>query len=349
MGIRTSSILMIAAATAGVLVLATDWRRASSPAWLEADPAALDFGVVTAQSDFRWSIPFTNQSAQTVKVDRIRTSCGCSTVSSESVVFAPGETKAVDLTLDLTGKKDFDASSRPFSVSLYLDSQVRKQSGHWVLKGQVEDLVQVEPAILNFGEVLNGSHSEPRIVSVYSKVPLEHLSPSSTDSTIRMTPSARTEEGCEWTFQATVTAPTSSFPYSEKLQFVGETVTGDPVEASCLVRYRSVGPLRCEPDSDFLGTVTLGSTLSVERRLRLRSGRPLQLRAAKPTSTDRNICQFSLIDDHRISIAVTPDRVGLHKVNVDVEWTSAAGSIQQTELSFRYITTPDRTAFASRR
>ncbi len=69
---------------------------------LVVSPEELDFGSVFARDQFPWKLHIKNPGSQTVEVIDLRPSCGCTKVTPTSLTISPGETREVQLTLDLT-------------------------------------------------------------------------------------------------------------------------------------------------------------------------------------------------------------------------------------------------------
>ena len=68
---------------------------------LEVTPESLDFGKVDATTDFPWKLRVTNVSSRTVQIADIRASCGCTQVTPSSFGMEPGESRDVELRMNL--------------------------------------------------------------------------------------------------------------------------------------------------------------------------------------------------------------------------------------------------------
>src|SRR5262245_9179640 len=74
------------------------------PTLLVVAPRALDFGEVWENGAFGWVLPVTNPGPDSVRVEDIRTSCGCVVGQPRMFDLRPGETRDVRLTINLTPK-----------------------------------------------------------------------------------------------------------------------------------------------------------------------------------------------------------------------------------------------------
>ena len=60
-------------------------------------PKLIDFGKIQEASPVQGEILFLNSGSETLNINRIRTSCGCTATEIEKNVYAPGDTeRAID-------------------------------------------------------------------------------------------------------------------------------------------------------------------------------------------------------------------------------------------------------------
>ena len=87
---------------------------------LDVKRERLNFGKVTAQSRFLWTIPITNRSSDIVRIEDIKSSCHCTSIEPRSFSLAPGDTGEITLTLDLRAGSLNEAEmlTRPFTIEL---------------------------------------------------------------------------------------------------------------------------------------------------------------------------------------------------------------------------------------
>jgi hypothetical protein len=85
----------------------------SSSTSLYVPPEYLDFGEVWETDRFSWTLPIQNRGQTDIHITSFGGSCSCAEVSPNNVVIAPGETREVHLTLDLTPSKKWNPSDEP--------------------------------------------------------------------------------------------------------------------------------------------------------------------------------------------------------------------------------------------
>ena len=117
---------------------------------------ALTFDTAIAQSHFEWTLPISNKGDETVRVLEFETSCGCTKVEPTSCELQPGETRSVNVTLDLTFVKIEQGSLAevPFDVTIVPRIQVNQQEVRgvgWRLEGRVRPLIVTTPRVMTFG------------------------------------------------------------------------------------------------------------------------------------------------------------------------------------------------------
>lgn len=116
---------------------------------LQIDNPKFDFGEVFQGEKVRHVFEFVNQGDETLKIDRVRSSCGCTAVLvSEKSIPAGGKGEL---------QANFDSTRFRGSVSktiyLYSNDPVRPVM-QFVVKGKVLETVVVEPSQVNFGKVV---------------------------------------------------------------------------------------------------------------------------------------------------------------------------------------------------
>src|SRR5687768_11802388 len=122
---RATLLLVIVVAAVGL----GRWVRTSpgGPAAPPRDPLLsaatdrLDFGETWEDQRFEWVVPVTNRSPGVVRVEKVRTSCGCVVAEPRSFTVPAGATHPLRLTLDLTPKpNERPTRARGFSVEVGL-------------------------------------------------------------------------------------------------------------------------------------------------------------------------------------------------------------------------------------
>ncbi len=107
---------------------------------LEVTPESLDFGKVDSTTDFPWKLRVTNVSSRTVQVSDIRASCGCTKVTPSNFDMEPGETRDVELRMNLLLTRKIGAKGLVSPIEVKISPIIfgaRIQQAPWTLEGRV--------------------------------------------------------------------------------------------------------------------------------------------------------------------------------------------------------------------
>jgi len=164
-------LICISVAVVGVVLLG-GWpsSRSLSPNQLPATTAKqeliipesmLNLGEVWEQADLALTLPITNTSVNEVNIDRFTASCGCVSVVPSQLTLGPGETRDLQVRLDLTviARKSPFAWVREFKATFvpYVGSrhgQPKALQG-WEIVARVRSPNRAEPPVAALGR-----HSE---------------------------------------------------------------------------------------------------------------------------------------------------------------------------------------------
>ncbi|MBI2479137.1 MAG: DUF1573 domain-containing protein [Planctomycetia bacterium] len=134
---------------------------------------ALTFDTAIAQRGFEWTLPVSNTGDETVRVLEFETSCGCTKVEPTTCELQPGETRNVNVTLDLTFVKIEQSSLAevPFDVTIVPRIEVNQQQVRgvgWRLDGRVRPLIVTTPRVMTLGgsDAVIGSREQEMVATV---------------------------------------------------------------------------------------------------------------------------------------------------------------------------------------
>jgi hypothetical protein len=118
---------------------------------LKADNPKFDFGEVFQGEKVPHVFEFTNAGDETLKIDRVRSSCGCTAVLVSEKIIQPGEKGEIQTSFD---SNRFRGDVKK-TIYLYSNDPVRPTM-QFQLGGKVLEIVSIEPAQINFGTVVPG-------------------------------------------------------------------------------------------------------------------------------------------------------------------------------------------------
>ena len=130
-----------------LLVLVTALVASAAPD-MKLTNTQFDFGEVYQGEKVLHAFEFVNAGQDPLVIDRVRSSCGCTAVLLSDQDLAPGETGQIQATFDSTRFRG------AVSKTIYLYSNDPAQPVRQLkIKGRVLEIVDIEPAQVNFGTV----------------------------------------------------------------------------------------------------------------------------------------------------------------------------------------------------
>ncbi len=123
----------------------------SSP--LRAEESTLDFGQRWAHAPFEWKVTLQNQSVVSLKIEKVETSCNCTSLLEENFDVAPGGT--VDLAFRITPQLQHQdtTAARSFLSTITVFVRGHQIPNKFALHGTLQTLATLEPDELFFGRV----------------------------------------------------------------------------------------------------------------------------------------------------------------------------------------------------
>jgi hypothetical protein len=117
-------------------------------------PKDLNFGTVLEQEAFVWKVALSNPTRRAIGIDYFETSCGCVAIEPKSLTLEPGESRAIELTIDLTRRPAEERAASRHGYALKLIPIVKHGLAHlgWVLRGEVQTVFSAEPSAVDFGD-----------------------------------------------------------------------------------------------------------------------------------------------------------------------------------------------------
>lgn len=139
--------------------------------------ASLYIGDVWPQKAHEWTLPITNTTDHTVRVLDIQMQCGCSTITPSTIVLAPGNSKEIHLSMDLSlDRLRLTESPHHFESPIVARLDAAPWFARWTIRGTVHSPVVVSATALRFQNALVGAKHNPAqildIRSLYDHVKL---------------------------------------------------------------------------------------------------------------------------------------------------------------------------------
>jgi hypothetical protein len=140
---------------------------------LKVDADRLNLGAVWEQPRLPWTLPIHNDSDRVIEIDGFGKSCSCTDLEPSSLKIPPGESRDVQLALDLRSHQAEPMQERAFDVTIFpiIKGKPNYHLG-WTIRGRVCSALRLL-APPDFGE-----HSECAQPLPELKVPVETFDPS---------------------------------------------------------------------------------------------------------------------------------------------------------------------------
>jgi hypothetical protein len=114
-----------------------------------------DFGTVEQGSIVEHSFEMINKGEAPLKVTKLHPDCGCTAVTLDSDTIAPGAQTAIKVSFNTAGFQ----GSKVKTIRIYTDDP-QQTSAVLVIKGTIRPDVQVEPTVIDFGDVREGEEQK---------------------------------------------------------------------------------------------------------------------------------------------------------------------------------------------
>jgi hypothetical protein len=236
----------------------------------------LDFGCVYAGSEIPWRLHVTNPGSRKVVIADVKTSCGCLSVEPRSFGLSPGETREVRLTLDTGAVGAAVETAQEPNFSVQIRPAIADALGRppvWILRGRVQRLLELSPAVLRFDEPLTGQQAMAgKKVVVKSVVALQSMDAKCDAKYGAVELAKRSDTSFSLMVVPNPSLPFGAFQFSVSLVAVARS--GETVRIDVPVSGRSPGDVEVFPDSLLLGEGKVGDALQQVVEFRARTTEP---------------------------------------------------------------------------
>jgi len=258
-----------------------------------------DFGAIDQAPTVTHRFAFRNGGGLELKLDNVRTSCGCTAVASTTAGIAPGASGAVDVTCDTAGA--FGPQDK--TVSVYSNDPTQPVST-LTLSGQVRAVAAADPPRLYVGHLGRGqtaAHDVRILGEIVSAGRIETIGKCVT-ATLSDTPNGR-----QLRVAIKDDAPLGAFNDTVTI------ATGNPRRPSLAVPVTGVvdGNVVVSPAQVNFGVVTAGAEISRVVGVHNRGQRPFHISAVRLRPAIGTAAVSPLADGRGFRITITLN-AGLH-------------------------------------
>lgn len=134
----------------------------SGPPRLVFDDVVFDFGKVEQGAPVNHLFHFTNQGGQDLRIESIKTSCGCTAAVISAETLGPGQKGTISATFDTTRF----AGEKAKSISVYSNDPLQPVMT-LTLQGEITVEIEVDPPQLYLGRVRRGEETVRSVDVIY--------------------------------------------------------------------------------------------------------------------------------------------------------------------------------------
>ena len=194
-----------------------------------------DFGFVVADQRLTHTFTITNSGDEPLEIFKVRPGCGCTIANEHPKWIAPGDTG--DFPFTLSTKRMKGKFSKPITVET---NDPNNKSLRLTLTGQVQELINISPAFVQFGRV-EPDQTQTRKVMITNKsqTPLELSIDSSSVSPTFQGELAEVIPGQQYELTVTATPPFNPNLNRFIMKFVTNLARQKSVEVVCMATLPS--------------------------------------------------------------------------------------------------------------
>ena len=313
MRILTSILL----AVMGVLLAA---ETCSAEAWVAKlfSEDEHDFGTVARGADVVYRFEAKNVYKQDIRLESVRSSCGCTSAAIEGDVLKTGELGYVVATFNTRTFTGQHGATLTVTVSWNDGGIQRRGETQLRVHGNIRGDVVFKPGAINFADVAQGEKVERQVRVSYaghSDWRILDVRGVATDIEAELTETRRTAGSVAYDLLVRLkdTAPAGYF--NEQLVIV--TSDGQSTRIPLDVSGRVVSPISISPESLLLGEVTQGEQVS--KKILVRGKQPFRITSI---DCDQGCFQFKTDDEssarHIVDVTFDANDVGTVKQAIDI-------------------------------
>lgn len=277
-----------------------------------------DFGTVARGADVVYRFPAKNIYKQDVRLDSVRSSCGCTSAAIDGSTLKTGEVGYVVATFNtrtFTGQH-----GATLTVTVSWDDAGVHRSGETQVRvhGNIRGDIVFQPGAVNFADVAQGDTAERQVRVSYAGHSDWHILDVrgvTNDIEAELTETRRTAGNVAYELLVRLkdTAPAGYF--NEQLVLV--TSDGQNPRIPLDVSGRVISPISVAPESLLLGDVTQGEQVS--KKVLVRGQQPFRITAIH---CDEKCFQFNTDDQsserHIVEVTFDARDVGTVKQTIDI-------------------------------
>lgn len=154
-----------------------DLGRSHSIAGLEVSPEILNLGNVWENDAHVLTIPINNTTNRDIEIHNFRTSCFCMKTEPETLTIPPGQTRSIQVTLNLSlrSPNEIGQFRRPLRLAVTPDFSDNFEGLYWRITGEVRSRITLDKLNVQFGDNPTIGQPYSRQVKITTHIPCQRL------------------------------------------------------------------------------------------------------------------------------------------------------------------------------
>lgn len=149
-------MLVVAAVASGGFWLGILRHTSNGNLGLVAREESLSFGEIWETADFAWTLTLENPTSETVSIDSLEASCGCTSPKPNQLTIAPGSSADVRLKIDFAPRTNEDPSAPISNFAVHVTPKFRRGEAKlagkgWSVHGRVRRALKPSERSILFG------------------------------------------------------------------------------------------------------------------------------------------------------------------------------------------------------
>lgn len=176
-------MLVVAAVASGGFWLGILRHTSNGNLGLVAREESLSFGEIWETADFAWTLTLENPTSETVSIESLEASCGCTSPKPNQLTIAPRASAEVRLKIDFAPRTNEDPSAPVSEFAVHVTPKFRRGEAKlagkgWSVRGRVRRALKLSERSIVFGrtsQLVQGGDMPSEIITATAIQPLQSV------------------------------------------------------------------------------------------------------------------------------------------------------------------------------
>ena len=299
----------------------------------------LNFGTVLATDKFTWKVPVKNQSTETIDIERIEVSCGCTSVEPNHFSLAPNETK--EIIFEIALKSRDGAAGTDFSVGFkpIFKHHETVFNDAWEITGSVKSVIELGVSSILYDantRMISGETPNPTTIPIQLHVPEIRVKCSCAEKIGKIEPVETLPKKLVVNFVPSQTL--SPGLHTGTVDIEVEDSGGASLSKHTIpISLRVVGMVEVTPRILELGVHKVGAIAEGKVYLSSTGDKPFQIGyEPKEKRAIRIVSEAGNATSQEVNISLDVTKTGRHELREQILVVDEAGNEERVEIRLQY-------------